>query len=608
MRFTVAAACALLLLGGTCTDSQTALMPVDEVRAGMTGTGYTVFKGEAPEPFTVHILGTLHNVVGPRRTMILARLEGGPLATSGVIAGMSGSPVYVDGRLVGAIAYSLGAFPREPIAGITPIAEMIEAARLSTPRSASQRALPTRLDAPDALASAVRALLPGASPFAERLADVRVAVGDVGPYALSLTPIATPVSLAGFSGDARAVLTSVLEQGGFVAVAGGSASPSRAPSGDRALAPGDAVGVSLVSGDLSLAATGTVTHVDGDRVYAFGHPFLNLGPISFPMTRAEVHAVVPSLMSSMKLSSVGAPIGTVRQDRASTIAGTLGAPPPMVPVRITLESQGAPSRRFAFEVANDQVFTPLLAFATVLSVFQSYEREMGSATFAVSGSARVKGLGAVSLENVFAGDAASANAAASVAAPLTSLLRNELADVEIEGIDLVVQSTEQTRTATIERVWLDGGDVRAGRTLVLKIATRSYRGEETVRSLPVPIPEHVRGPLTLLVADASALREWEQHEIRPASDVQNIGQLIRQLNETRRNNRLYVRLASQSAGAVVGGEAMPALPPSVLTVLEAGGTSGSFTPIRSTIVGEWDLPTPDVIKGSRSLRLNVEPR
>jgi hypothetical protein len=183
-----------------------------------------------------------------------------------------------------------------------------------------------------------------------------------------------------------------------------------------------------------------------------------------------------------------------------------------------------------------------------------------------------------------------------------------LADVEIEGIDLLVQSTEQTRLATIERVWLDGGDVRPGRTLELKVATRSYRGEETVRSVPISIPAHVKGPLTLLVADASALREWEQQEIRPASDAQSIGQLIRQLNETRRNNRLYIRLASQSAGAVVDGEAMPALPPSVLTVLEAGRSGGSFTPIRSTIVGEWDLPTPDVIKGSRSLRLNVELR
>jgi len=580
-------------------------MPADAVRPGMVGTGVTVFDGMRREEFTVRILGVLENVVGPRRSLILARLEGGPLATSGVVAGMSGSPVYIDGALVGAVSYSLGAFSREAIAGITPIAEMVEA----TARPAARPPLPAvpvslPLD-PGDVTSTVQAILAAPQPFARHADEVRTTSGrglsSLGP---NLRPIATPLSLAGFSDEARALLGGLFGEAGFAATAGGGTAGHAAFGNDR-LAPGDAVGVSLVSGDLTLGATGTVTHVDGDRVYAFGHPFLNLGPVGFPMTRAYVHAVLPSLMSSMKIAALGPEIGAFEQDRSTAMAGALGPGPATVPVRIALEREGSARRTFELRVVNDQLFTPVLVYASVLSVLQSYERETGSATFQVKGEARVKGHGTVSLEDVFTGDAPSSSAASYIVTPLTLLLRNDRATVEIAGVDLTIKTTEQPRRATLERVWLDGGPLVPGRTVALHVLTRSYRGETALRTVPITLPAHAGGTLALLVSDGTGLAQWEQRERRQVLDEQSVDQLIRVFNTTRKNNRLYVRLISTAPGAVVAGEALPALPPSVLAVYESDRQGGRVAPLRSAIVGEWEFPTDHAVVGSRQLALTL---
>ncbi len=606
MRSALTLAVAAWLALGAALPARTALMPVDEIRPGMVGRGLTVFAGTEREEFTAHILGVLENVMGPRRHLILARLEGGPLAETGVIAGMSGSPVYIDGRLVGAVGYSLGAFTREPIAGITPIAEMVDAtATDARRRPAPPVALSLPLDG-QAMVEAMRRAFAPAAPFAERPADLRVLAGTgLDHLGINLRPIATPVALGGFSGEAGELLSTLLRDAGFVPVAAGAAGASLPPSGGP-LQPGDAVGVTLVGGDLSLGATGTVTHVDGDRVYAFGHPFYNLGPTAFPMTRAYVHTLIPSLFSSVKIASPGEVIGAIRQDRATAILGQLGPPPEQVPFRITLESERGPRRTFSVTLANDQLFTPLLAYVTVLNVLQSYERQAGAATFFVRGEARVKGHGAIAIEDVFAGDSPSLGAAASVATPMMVLLRNDLAPVELEGVDLTIVSTEQPRTATIERVWLDDTRLRAGRTVGLKVLMRSYRGEDTVRTIPVEIPQGTRGPLTLLVTDGARLAQWEQREWRQALETQSVAQLIRVFNTTRRNNRLYVRLVRQEAGAVVRGEPLPALPPSALAVLEADRSGGSFTPLRSAVVAEWEFPLEHAVTGARQLTFTLE--
>jgi len=610
MKHRLLAFAALLLLAAMVGLSASAPhMSVDEVRPGMVGTGTTVFAGTETETFKVHVLGVLRNVMGPQRSLILAKLEGGPLAHTGVIAGMSGSPVYIDGRLVGAVAYSLGAFAKEPIAGITPINEMIETVALPARRPATVNA---RIGGPldgQRLMQVVREAFQRVRPFADNPNDVQgfgLPSATAAQMAVMLRPIATPLVLGGFGTEARGLLSQTFEGNGFLpVVSGGAASDAAKQHGP--LKPGDAVGVSLISGDLAFAATGTVTHVDGERVYAFGHPFYNLGPTSFPMTRSYVHTLLPSLLSSVKIASVGDVIGTFQQDRATAIAGTLGKGPDLIPVKIALEAERGLRKQFTFNLVNDQLLTPLLTYVSIINTLSAYEREYGAATFSVKGKATVKGHGDVAFEDVFAGESPSVGAATYVAAPITFLLRNDFAPVEIEAVNLTISSAEKPQTATLERVWVDTVRPKAGRTVPLKVLTRTYRGEEVIRTVPIEIPANASGTLSILVSDGSHLAQWERREMRAPHEPQNITQLLRVLNNHRKHNRLYVKLLSSDAGAVINGETLTSLPPSVLAVLEADKNGGNFIPLRSATIGEWELATSYAVSGSRLLSIAVEP-
>ncbi len=590
------------------------VMPVSEIKAGMVGVGRTVFVGTRLDEFKAHILGVLENAMGPSRNLILAKLEGGPLAETGVIAGMSGSPVYIDGRLIGAVSYSLGAFSREPIAGITPIDEMIDATRSGSPRAAGYRArgdlaLPLSTAS---LASTLQQTFARTSPFANSPYDVRPSAlmasmsgADLG---VRLRPIATPLVMGGFRGDVADLVASGFEASGFAPIPTGAAPVAAAAKSTPAapLAPGDAVGVGLVSGDLSLGGTGTVTAVVDGRVYAFGHPFYNLGPTNFPMTRAWIHTLLPSLMSSSKLGSLGEVIGTFEQDRATAIAGTLGAAPKMLPIRLVLDTDRGPRRTFQFSVVRDQLFTPLLTYLTVVNTLRAYEREYGTSSFMVKGRALVSNHGEIAFEDLFTGESPSINAASYIVSPIQFLLKNEFEPVEINELDLTIVSSETARTALLERVWLDAPVVRPGRTAPLRLLVRTAGGDEVVHTVNVSVPSNATGPLTLMVADGTRLAQYEQRETRQAGQPQDAGQLVKAFNNARKNNRLYVRLISADAGAVVGGESLSALPASVLAVFDGDRSSVGVGPLRSATLGEWAIPTDYAVSGVRLLSVPLE--
>lgn len=605
------------LVAGLPAQSKT--FPVSELKPGMVATGRTVFQGDQLEEFKAHILGVLHNSIGPRRDLILARLEGGPLANTGVIAGMSGSPVYIDGRLVGAVSYSLGDFAKEPLAGITPIEEMIADATLPGGQRRAQvpRAQLTLPVTQEGLRDSLRQAFTWARPFAESPADVSV----IGTNAVNagiatlLRPISTPINFSGF--DARTIdpLVSAFRDIGFMPVMAGAAqlgsqsstTSATAASSSAPLRPGDPIGVALMNGDLEIGATGTVTEVDGNRVYAFGHPFYGLGPTQFPMTRAHVITVLPSLSSSMKIASAGDVIGIVQQDRATTIAGTLGPGPSMIPISLTLNSERGTRKKFSIGIVNDQLFTPLLAYVAILNTLTSYERQNGVGTYTLKGAARVKNHNDVAFEDLFTGDQPSTYAAASVVAPLNVLLRNAFEDVQFEGLNLEIEASETPRSATLERVWIDGTKAKAGTSVDLRILLRSYRGEEITQSLPVQIPANARGSISIMVADARNLSQFEARELQ-VQPMQTTGlpQMIRVLNSARKNNRLYVRLVTRDGGAVVKGEPLAALPASVLAVMESDRNGGSFRPLQSALVGEWEITAGYAVTGSKTLTLPLE--
>ncbi len=577
-------------------------LPVSEVQPGMVGTGRTIFAGNELEDFRAHSSGVLRNVLGPGRDLILARLEGGPLAQTGVIRGMSGSPVYVNGRLIGAVSYSLGSFPKEPLAGITPIGEMTSAVDFGGPRVVpADLALKWPAPPGEVMAALGRLARRAEAP----LGTLPLGTDVVGPQSLaalapSLRPIGAAMAINGFdpavsrdlAGSLPGLLSPTAEQANRTA----AASPV-------VLRPGDPVGMSLIRGALEMGATGTVTHVEGGRVYAFGHPFLNLGPTSFAMTEAHVHTVLPSLDNSMKIASLGRVIGTMTQDRATAVAGTLGPGPSELEVRLTMTSDRAPDRRFTFYVLQDPSLTPLFSHVALLNALVAYERQTGATSVAVRGSLSFGRDGTVTIDDFFSGDSAVMAVAGAVSTPMGLAMGNSFRPVMPDRLDLAVTASEQRQEATIERVWLDTTRPRFSQTHVLQVQLREFRGNSRVVSLPIRMPSQAAGPLKLLVADAATLAGLESREIQPGVPT-TWNDLLADLNDVRRNNHLYVRLIGTSTGSVVGGDTLPALPASVRSVFDADATVAR-APVAKTIVGAWDERLNVVVRGSRELTLTL---
>jgi hypothetical protein len=579
-------------------------MTVDEVRPGMIGVGRTIFEGAEQEEFRAHIIGVLKNVIGPGRDLVLARLEGGPLATTGVMQGMSGSPVFIDGKLLGAVSYSLGSFPREPIAGITPIAEMIDAVDTTAPRVNGRDldvSWPATVD--EVFAALGRVAARASAPLGALAAGASV----VGPAALAdlaprLRPIGAAMVYSGFDPVLDQQLRRALTAGAPGQAARGTA--ANAPPG--ALKPGDPVGMSLIRGDMEMGATGTVTHVDGDRVYAFGHPFMNLGPTEMAMTEAHILTYLPSLDTSMKISSMGQVIGTMGQDRATAVGGVLGLRPEELEVRLTLAPERGPERDFTFHVLQDPQLTSLFAYVAVFNTLVAYERQTGDLTIGATGVLSFGDDGEVELDNFFSGPSAVGLAAGALTNAIGAASTNTYKAVRPERLDLRLEISERRETTTIERAWLDTTRPAAGGTHTLHVLLRDYQGVAETISLPLTMPGRPQEDLTILVSDAATLAAREQRDLKPGRPT-SWPSLLDRLNSQLRNDRVYVRLIASGTGTVVGGETLPALPPSVRSVLEADSTVSS-SPVTHTVIGAWERRLDRAVLGSRELTITLVSR
>jgi hypothetical protein len=433
----------------------------------------------------------------------------------------------------------------------------------------------------------------------------------------NLAPIAMPASLLGFPAESFDVVAPLLRQLGIEPLMGGAvASGGQQDPGpslaDDPLEPGDAVGVGLVTGDLQITATGTVTHVDPDtgNVYAFGHPLFNLGPIEYPMTRSTVHLVLPSLMNSFKMASSGDIIGTWVQDRSTAIKGVLNVRPRMIPLEVSVETSRGQERHYALELVDDELFSPVLAYASLIAILQSTERQFGNQTVKVSAWVETADNGIVSVEDIFTDQQAAVSASAMVAAPLAFLLNNDFEDIELEKIQVKVEATETPLTARLLRAWLDTDRVSPGGTVELKILLDTYRGEEKLETVEVTVPANVpSGRINLMIADATTLSAVERREARQGFVPKDMSQLVRAINALRKNNRLYIRLSRPDAGgAIVDGEYMSSLPPSVLNVLETDDSGSGITRLRNSTFWEHELVTEYNVSGARVLNLDVEKR
>jgi SpoIVB peptidase S55 len=597
------------LCAGTAGASE--ILPLDQVRPGMKGVGRTVFEGSQPVDFDVEIIGVLENI-GPRQSMILARLQGGPLEKTGVIAGMSGSPVYVDGKLVGAVAFGFP-FSKETIAGITPFAEMVEFTALETPRAASARFKPAMGPggpaAPLDAASVVAALRRPLRSISLDGGAWRAGTMPGGLPSASLTPLALPLVFSGFDPSTFEWAKGVFSSMGFTPVMGTGGKSGSIPGPLPDLQAGGPIGISLVEGDLDLSVTGTITHIDGDKVYAFGHPFYNLGPTQFPMRKAYVYSVFPSLYQSWKISVPdGDSVGTIEQDRTTAVAGRLGKKPRMIPVEIRLGTSRGQERTFSFRIVEDELFSPVLAYVGLASVLQAHERNYGTASVHVDAVVSLTDGRRVRVEDLFTQDQPSTQAAGLVAAPLAFLMSNDFQRVTVDKVEVDVSSMETTQTATLQRAWIErSGPVRPGAMVPLKVQLRTWRGETRTETIPVNIPASApAGTYSVLVADGSTITTMEQREMRQPFVPKDLDQLIRAINGLRHNNHLYARLLRSDEGAIVRGEYLQSLPPSVLAVLGGSDEGTGMVPLRTASVWDFDLATDYAVTGSRALGLTVE--
>jgi SpoIVB peptidase S55 len=587
--------------------SDARLFALEDVKPGLKGTSRTVFTGTEPEEFGVEVLGVLAGFPGPRQSAIIARLSGPNVARTGVFAGMSGSPVFIDGKLVGAIAFSFP-FSKEPICGITPIKQMIDIFERQAGTTADSPHEPHTISFAKLAATDLQLNWPKpAFASGPLLAPVSAGSPMLPLIGQQIAPIATPVVFSGISQEALALFAPQLQASGFLPVAGVGGAAAITPlvkASEQTLTPGTSVSVQLVRGDFSLAASGTVTFRDGDRIYAFGHPFLGLGKSDMPMTESSVVTVIPNVNNSFKLASPTQMVGAISQDRATGIYGQLGRAPKMIPVTINLHTSRDRTEQYNYEVASDEFLTPLLLNITIFSTIQASERALGDSTIAVRGQINVVGQPPVKLERRFSSQQASIQAAGAVATPIAALLSSGFDNVELGPITLDITSTDDRRAGTLDRIALDRTEVGRGETVEVQAYVRTDSGRQFVQRIPVKIPADVPlGQLVLFVGDGSAL---QQASAAQAFVPKDLGQLVGAINKIKKNDRLYVKLFRITPGAVIGTDELPNLPPSVVATLNSDRTSGGFIATQLSPLYEQELPPAEfVIEGQQLIGINV---
>jgi hypothetical protein len=593
--FSLAALCCLLW--SVALTAQTSVqpvrtIPVDQIHAGMRGVAYTVFQGTKPEPMGVEVLGVMKNVNGPKGDVILVRLHGEKAEYTGVVAGMSGSPVYLDGKLAGALAFRIGEFSKEPIAGVTPIGEMLEINAMDqTPAGDSA---PVEAKASD---PSTRTAAPGNSPS--------LPAQDFRNY---LKPIDTPLVFNGFSEETLRRFSSQFASAGIVPVMGvGSHSDMKQP---EPLEPGSAVSAILVRGDMDIAATCTVTYMDPQRLLACGHPLMQFGMIDIPMTKAEVLATLPSPLNAFKIVNTTEPVGAFVQDRHTGIMGLFNKEPDMIPVTLTIRN-GATTKQFHYEVLNNAKLSPVAMMATVFNALHGVNEYGEEITYRLNGSISVQGYPAVQLQNMFApsdgGQPAAALAAASLGDRFGRIYDNPYDIPAIQGVNLDFDLVKERRWARLESARTDVSEARPGDDIIVETVLRPYRGERMVQQIPIHIPtSSSKGPLRIMVSDGETLDRMRRG-VPMLGRKLGLGPTIALLNKEHANNRIYVSLLEADPEAMVADKVMPTLPLSVMNVMEGMRGTQEMVVLGESSVNEASTkPLDYAVAGGQILTITIK--
>jgi hypothetical protein len=571
-------------------------IPVDQIHTGMRGYALTVFEGVKPESMDVEVLGVLHNVNGPKGDMILVRLHGTKVEYTGVVAGMSGSPVYLDGKLAGALAFRIGEFSKEPIAGVTPIADMLEINALD--KSPAEETAATK---PTVTTAAGKTAAPGDS------ADLPGSTHDFANY---LKPIEAPLVFNGFSEDTVRRFAPQFASAGVIPVMGaGSVSQDKQP---EPLEAGSAVSAILVRGDMDIAATCTVTYIDPERLLACGHPLLQFGSVDLPMNKAQVLATLPSPLNAFKIVNTTEQAGVFVQDRHTGIMGVFNKQPEMIPVTLTIHTAGgAPQKDFHFEVLNNPRLSPVAIMATVFNALHGVNEYGEEITYRLNGSINVKGFPEVALKNMFVpadnGQPAAMAAALSLGERFGRIYDNPYNAPAVNSVKLDFELVRERRWARLESARTDVTEARPGDEIIVETVLAPYRGERVVRQIPVKIPTSAgKGPLRILVSDGETLDRVGRTNQAFGRKL-DLASTIALLNKEHANNRLYVSLLEADPEARVADKVMPTLPISVMNIMDGMRGNQEMIVSGESSVDETATPPLDyVVSGAQLLTVTVK--
>jgi len=595
----IAAAAAPLTAAPDPAAPTTPILPLDEVRPGMQAVVRTVLQGDQIQELPAEIVGVMEKALGPGLSLILLRVKGETATYNGVAAGMSGSPVYVDGRLVGALSYRLGQFTKEAIAGVTPIQYMLDLSKNGPAATAATAAG----SAPDHRAGAAGEPIPLVPAYGGT-------ESPAGASASALVPIETPLIVTGVPPDLVERFASSFRDLGAVIAAGAGGSSPIGSSPSRPLRPGDPVAAQLVRGDLSIAATGTVTYVDGDRVLAFGHPFLVSGAAGFPMAHAEIYMTLASLASSTKLARITDTIGTWDQIRLPGISGVTSRQPEMIPLTVNVKSP-ARSVAYHYEVVSHRDYSPNLVAVSVAGSLVNTPAFTDESTLSVAGRIHLVGHPDVVLQDLYTGMGTATSAAIAVATDVQGLFgaifQNRFEAPRVTGIELTAEGVEEGRVSFVEGVWPSRTEASPGDEIQYHVRVRSYRGETTNKTFTFKVPETTpQGDLFVLVGGAGFMVNTERQMLsRQVAGAEDLDQIIGIVNQLRTSDALYAKVVRRLSGAVVQSEVLPALPPSILTTLRSNRGSGDVAPLMEATVWESKVPIPSIVTGGVALPLKI---
>lgn len=589
------------------------IMKLSEIKQGMEGEGRTIFKGTKIETFKFKVLGIIEKFAPDKNLIIVELLDSPILNEAGIIQGMSGSPVYIDGKMIGAVAYGFG-FSKKPIGGVTPIEDIIKTGDYNNP-----------IVSVDIDVSNINVKFDKESnrKIAELLRTELIRRVNYTPHGAL-----TPIKLIGINrGMDPSVVSSFFNPIFSPASAGLSTGWGQSKSGakkgnknvkknvkknvtvDRKkfeVSPADACAVPLIRGDFEYSASGTVTYVKGKDVYLFGHPFFNLGTVEFPLHKADIITVVPSFQSSFKLAATRHQVGTVMQDRFSAIQAELGRQPYMIPMKVFLENR---SRSFNLEMISQPLLTPVLGNIALTNIFSTEYKQFGFQSLQVNGKIFIENEKNIVIDDLFSGPNASNEVGNLVLAITYFLMNNRDKHIKIQKMDFNISGTERIRNTSIENVIIDKRSYYPGELVNISIHLKNERGSSSVETLQIKAPNLKAGSeFHLMVAGKNEIVRFESKNVKSNYFPVKLNDLIRAINNLRKNNRVYIKLITPAEGIFIKGHEYSNLPAGMQNVFSFNTVSDSQTKMRFSTITEYQYPVPAVVTGTKLFKLKIKAR